>query len=95
VIDLGVDVAHQELLRVASEKPGTILILYTRKTSSVGQMKRLKADLMKCSPHADTKVLVVGHKITKELCEEIGAEDFTDDALETIAKVSALQGRLA
>ncbi len=90
VIDLGVDVPNQEFVRVASERMGTILVLYTRKTSSVEQMKRLKADLMKCSPRPDTKILVVGHKITKELCHEIGADDFTGDALETIAKVTAL-----
>jgi len=92
VIDLGVDVPNQELVRVASEKPGTILVLYTRKTSSVEQMKHLKADLMKCTPCPDTKILVVGHKITKEHCRQIGAEDFTDDALETIAKVASLAG---
>ena len=44
-------------------------------------MKQIKAELMKCSPRPDTKMLVVGHKITKELCQEIGAEDFTDEFL--------------
>jgi methanogenic corrinoid protein MtbC1 len=92
VVDLGVDVPTSELARVAAEKPGTILVLYTRKTSSVEEMVRLKAELRKCSPPADTKILVVGHKITAEHCRQIGAEDFTDDALETVAKVSALAG---
>jgi hypothetical protein len=30
--------------------------------------------------------------MTPELCRQIGADDFTDDALQTIAKVSALAG---
>ena len=92
VVDLGVEVSNQELVRAASEKLGTILILYTRKTSSVDRMKQLREELSRVSPRPDTKILVVGHKITKEHCREIGADDFTDDALETITKVSALAG---
>ena len=92
VVDLGVEVSNQELVRAASEKPGTILVLYTRKTSSIERLKQLSDELSRVSPRPDTKILVVGHKITQEHCQEIGADDFTDDALETIAKVSALAG---
>jgi 5-methyltetrahydrofolate--homocysteine methyltransferase len=92
VIDLGVGVSDQELVRVASEKADTILILYTRKTSSVPAMQRLKEELAETAPDQNTKILVVGHKMTPELCRQIGADDFTDDALQTIAKVSALAG---
>jgi 5-methyltetrahydrofolate--homocysteine methyltransferase len=97
VVDLGVGVANEELVRVASEKPGTILVLYTRKTSSVPAMKQIKEELLQSASYPtesgdETKILVVGHKITKALCEAIGADDFTDDAMQTIAKVSALAG---
>jgi 5-methyltetrahydrofolate--homocysteine methyltransferase len=92
VIDLGVGVSNEELVRVATEQPDTILILYTRKTSSVPAMQRLKEELAESVPDQNTKILVVGRKMTPELCRQIGADDFTDDALQTIAKVSALAG---
>jgi 5-methyltetrahydrofolate--homocysteine methyltransferase len=92
VIDLGVGVSNEELVRVATEQPDTILILYTRKTSSAPAMQRLKEELAESVPDQNTKILVVGRKMTPELCRQIGADDFTDDALQTIAKVSALAG---
>jgi 5-methyltetrahydrofolate--homocysteine methyltransferase len=91
VIDLGIGVANQEFVKAASEWPGTILVLYTRKTSSVESMKRLKDELQAASG-SDTKILIVGHKMTRESCRYIGADDFTDDALQTVSKVSALVG---
>jgi 5-methyltetrahydrofolate--homocysteine methyltransferase len=92
VIDLGVGVSNQELIRVAAEKPGTILVLYTRKTSSLAKMKSLKDELEKTAPHSNTKILVVGHRINSEDCRKIGADGFTGDALGTISSVSSLAG---
>ncbi len=90
VMDLGVGVPNQELIRVAGEKEGTILVLYTRKMSSLAKIKLLKDELVTSAPLCNSKIVVVGQDISLGDCQTIGVDGFAGNTIEAISVVSSL-----
>lgn len=92
LVDLGTSVPLAHFVEAAAEAPATILVLYTRKLSSLESMKRLKQMLAANPSAADAKLLVVGHQINEQVCQEIGADDFCSAIQAAIERVTALAG---
>jgi methanogenic corrinoid protein MtbC1 len=93
VEDLGTSVSLDEFIKAAGETPGTILVLYTRKLSSAVKMKALKSALAENASSAGARILLVGHHMSEEVRDNVGADDFCSEVLSTVAKVSELAGR--
>jgi 5-methyltetrahydrofolate--homocysteine methyltransferase len=77
VVDLGVDVSTEKLLASIEENPGCYLglsaLLTTTMVNIGSAVKEIKAK------HPNQKILVGGAPLTKEYCEEIGADFYSAD----------------
>ena len=95
VIDLGVDVSAKQFLRAVREHPDvSIICLSALLTTSMGAMRQA-VRLIKESKDLRQKVIMVGGgSVTEEFAREIGADAYTDTAVDAaeLAKQLILQG---
>lgn len=77
VIDLGVDVGPDKLLKSLEEHPGAVVGLSALLTTTMVNMQKIVAALKEKYP--DLKILVGGAPVTKEFCEKIGANFYSPD----------------
>jgi len=90
VIDLGVDVPVQTFVDQVREQKPAILGLGAYMTTTMLQMKDV-VDCLKAEGLRDqVRVMVGGVPTTQEFADEIGADSWGKDALETEAKAQKL-----
>jgi methanogenic corrinoid protein MtbC1 len=77
VIDLGVDVSAEKFLKALDENPAAIIGLSALLTTTMENMKKI-VTLIK-EKHADSKILIGGAPVTREYCEQIGADFYSPD----------------
>ena len=98
VIDLGVDVTAKQFLAAAREHPDvSIICLSSLLTTSTGAMRQV-VRLIKESKDLRQKVIMVGGgSVTEEFAREIGADVYTDTAVDAaeLAKKLVTRGRKA
>ncbi len=86
VIDLGVDISGREFLRALREHPeaGCVCIssLLTTSEQTVRQVVKL---IRKEHPEQRIRIMVGGGSITEEFAQEIGADAYTENAVEAAA----------
>jgi len=79
-VDLGVDVSKEEFVKsVLAEKPD-IVGLSGVLTFTIKSMKDTVDALVEAGVRNDVKIILGGNHLTKESCEYIGADFFTNDA---------------
>lgn len=88
VIDLGRDVPPQEVVRAVTESGAKIAGLSALMTTTVSSMKDTIALLREKCP--GTKIIVGGAVLTSQLAEQIGADFYAADALETVRIASGI-----
>lgn len=81
VYDLGVDVPAKVFVDKVREVQPDILGLSGVLTYVFVSMKDVIDELKKAGLRDKVKVIIGGSAVTKEVCEYIGADNFTDDAL--------------
>ena len=77
VIDLGVDISTARFEEMIEQHPGCIIGLSALLTTTMTNMGETVRDLK--NKHADTQILVGGAPVTKEYCEQIGANFYSPD----------------
>ncbi|MBA7527994.1 Methionine synthase [subsurface metagenome] len=77
VIDLGVDISTASFEEMIEQHPGCIIGLSALLTTTMTNMSETVRDLK--IKHADTQILVGGAPVTKEYCEQIGANFYSPD----------------
>lgn len=77
VIDLGVDVGTDKFLNAIDEHPGAIIGLSALLTTTMENMKKTVTAIKE--KHSDSRVLVGGAPVTREYCENIGADFYSPD----------------
>lgn len=81
VIDLGVDVAKEKFVEACETNPDTKIVCCSALlTTTMPAMKETVA-LLNAAPFRDKiKIMVGGAPITQEFADEIGADEYTEDA---------------
>ncbi len=88
VIDLGRDVPAETVVKAAMEHKPFAIGLSALMTTTVGSMKETVAALR--AAKANAKIFVGGAVLTGELAEAIGADYYTEDALELVKTLESL-----
>ena len=83
VIDLGVDVSEKQFLRAVRENPDvSIVCLSSLLTTSMGAMRQVVRALRETRDTRVLKIRVGGGSVTREFAEEIGADAYSETAVE-------------
>ena len=83
VIDLGVDVSEKQFLRAVKENPDvSIVCLSSLLTTSMGAMRQVVRALRETKDHRMLKIMVGGGSVTREFADEIGADAYSETAVE-------------
>ena len=81
VIDLGVDVPKEKFVEAYEANPDTKIICCSALLTTTMPAMKETVELLNASPfRSKIKVMVGGAPITKEFAEEIGADEYTEDA---------------
>ena len=87
VIDLGVDVSEKQFLRAVKENPDvSIVCLSSLLTTSMGAMRQVVRALRETKDRQMLKIMVGGGSVTREFADEIGADAYSETAVEELAK---------
>lgn len=84
VIDLGVDVPEDAFVKSVIKYKPDIVGLSGVLTTTVESMKDVVEALVQAGVRNSVKIIVGGNHITREACEYIGADSFTNDASEGV-----------
>ena len=83
VIDLGVDVSEKQFLRAVKENPDvSIVCLSSLLTTSMGAMRQVVRALRETKDRQMLKIMVGGGSVTREFADEIGADAYSETAVE-------------
>ncbi len=93
VVDLGVDVPKEKFVEACIEHPeAKVVALSALLTTTMGAMEET-VELLNSQEFRDRiKIMVGGAPITREFCEKIGADAFTQDAASAAEKAKELIG---
>ena len=90
VIDLGVDVAPETFVQTAKEQSCDMIACSSLLTTCMMEMKGVVELAEEAGIRDKVKILVGGAPITREFCDEIGADAYTDDAAQAARAAVAL-----
>ena len=81
VIDLGVDVAKEKFVETLEANPDTKIVCCSALLTTTMPAMKETVELLNANPmRSKIKVMVGGAPITKEFANEIGADEYTEDA---------------
>ena len=93
VVDLGVDVPKEKFVEACLEHPeAKVVALSALLTTTMGAMEETVELLNSQEFRNRIKIMVGGAPVTKEFCEKIGADAFTQDAASAAEKAKELIG---
>ena len=93
VVDLGVDVPKEKFVEACIEHPeAKVVALSALLTTTMGAMEETVELLNSQEFRNRIKIVVGGAPVTKEFCEKIGADAFTQDAASAAEKAKELIG---
>ncbi|OIO89467.1 MAG: hypothetical protein AUK02_02385 [Anaerolineae bacterium CG2_30_58_95] len=92
VIDLGIDTSVSRFIKAVEEHKPDIIGLGAYMTTTMLQMKIIIAELEKQGLRKNLKVMVGGVPTSQEFADEIGADAWGKDALDTMQKALKMIG---
>ena len=90
VYDLGVDVPKEAFIAKVKETGANILGMSALLTTTMTQQREVIKALEEAGLRAQVKVMVGGAPVTKGWAEEIGADDYAEDAMGAVQKAKKL-----
>lgn len=94
VIDLGIDIPTKTFVEKVRELEPDVLGLSALVTSTMPVQGEVIEALRKAGLRDKVKVIVGGSSVTSSWAEEIRADDFGADAIDAVAKIKALIGKM-
>ena len=82
VIDLGVNVPKEDFVKKVKENKPDIVMISALLTTTIHEMKSIIDELKKEGLRDDVIIFVGGFPVTREYAKDIGADYYTDSALE-------------
>jgi corrinoid protein of di/trimethylamine methyltransferase len=92
VIDLGINVPLAKFVQAVKEHQPAIMGLGAYMSTTMLEMKAVIAEIQKQGLRAKVKVMVGGVPTSQEFADEVGADAWGKDALETMSKALKLVG---
>ena len=87
VIDLGVDISEKQFLKAVKENPdASIVCLSSLLTTARPSMKHAVKALRQSDTEHKLKIMVGGGAVTKEFADSIGADSYTESAVDAAEK---------
>jgi len=93
VYDLGVDVSKDRFIAKIKETGANILGMSALLTTTMTQQREVIKALDETGLRNKVKVMVGGAPVTKSWAEEIGADDYAEDAMGAVHKAKKLVGK--
>ena len=93
VYDLGVDVSKEAFIAKIKETGANILVMSALLTTTMTQQREVIKALAEAGLRSQVKVMVGGAPVTKSWAQEIGADDYAEDAMGAVQKAKKLVGR--
>ena len=92
VVDLGINVPQDKFLQAVRDHQPVILGLGAYMSTTMLEMKGIIAELQKQGLRSKVKVMVGGVPTSQEFADEVGADAWGKEALETMSKALKLVG---
>ncbi|ADL07556.1 cobalamin B12-binding domain-containing protein [Thermosediminibacter oceani] len=93
-IDLGVDVSKEVFTKSVIKYKPDIVALSGVLTSTIDSMKEIVDALVEAGVRNDVKIILGGSHLTKEACDYIGADFYTNDASEGVRLCKQMLGKI-
>lgn len=90
VLDLGVDVSKEVFVEAVERTKPDILAMSALLTSTISNMKPVVDALKEKGIRKNVKVIVGGRPLSKEYADQIGADEYGEDAVEGLRKCLSL-----
>lgn len=90
VIDLGMDVPAQEIVKSVKETGAKIIGLSSLLTMTVEEITKVHEALKKAGLRDDVKIVVGGAPLNMDLAKKLGADDFAEDAVGGVRRIRTL-----
>ena len=83
IVDLGVDVSAEQFVEAVRRNPDTeIVCISSLLTTSMPEMRHIVQALNSLESRKSFKIMIGGGSVTREFAREIGADAYTENALE-------------
>ncbi len=92
VIDLGVDTSDDEFIDAAEENKATLVGMSALLTTTMPNMGKTIEAFIDADLRDDVQIMVGGAPVTQEFADDMGADGYGKDALDTVALAKRLIG---
>jgi 5-methyltetrahydrofolate--homocysteine methyltransferase len=90
VIDLGIDIAAEKIVKAAQEQNANLVCLSSLLTTTMPAMKEVVQGLRQAGLKSKVRVMIGGAPITQKYADEIGADGYAADAPSAVKKAKEL-----
>ena len=94
VVNIGIDVSADTFIEAVRENQPDILCMSALLTTTMGYMKEVIDALERAGIRDQVKIMVGGAPVTQGFADEIGADDYSDNANSAVTVAKQLLGRL-
>ncbi|TXT59582.1 MAG: Cobalamin B12-binding domain protein [Promethearchaeota archaeon] len=95
VVDLGVDVPPEKFVEAIKEHSPQVVGLSGLLTLSIPPMKKTIQAIKDAGLREQVKVIIGGERTDEEVCENVGADDWVNDAVVGVQKIKTWVGGAA
>jgi 5-methyltetrahydrofolate--homocysteine methyltransferase len=92
IIDLGVDVPKEEIVKKVRELKPDVLGLSALLTTTLLEQKKVIEELEKNGLRKNVKIIIGGAPVNEEWARKIGADSYAPDAVKAVDKVKEILG---
>lgn len=92
VIDLGIDVHEDKFVEAVKEHQPDIVALSALLTTTMAEQKTVVDALTRAGLRDKVKIMIGGAPVTEEYCKQIGADAFSEDAVQAAQMARQLVG---
>jgi 5-methyltetrahydrofolate--homocysteine methyltransferase len=94
VIDLGVDIAAEKIVKAAGENKAQLICLSSLLTTTMPTMKETIQEMKKAGLRQTVKIMVGGAPVTQRFADEIGADGYAADAPSAAKKAKEILSKM-
>lgn len=92
MIDLGKDVAAEDFVKAAIDNKARLVCMSSLMSTTMYGMKKVIEGLAECGYRDNVKIMVGGGPVTESFASQIGADAYSDNAIEAVSVAKRLCG---
>ena len=90
VVDLGMDCPTEKIVEAVKDTGAKVVALSTLLTMTMREISTVDKALQEVGLRDGVKIIVGGAPLNMELAKELGADDYSPDAIDGVKRISAL-----